>query len=260
MPTEGLDISKNPNKQFLKYVDEAIKECQQLSFTEKTQGLWGKSEILKYLTELPVDEPTKYLATTLKEILPNMEKKKILCVGGGTGRLGRYIASTNLNSSVLEIDTSSQMVEEANKLAESNSQNNFVSAVGDARTLPFMDDEYDYALAYGVFRYINEKDQQKVVDEMLRVSKYGAMIAEGKAKDIMYSLRDAINPKFLIKETQIPMFRMSLFYMLLKKYENDQQFQILVDNKSKNKPVELLSQLAGTSEGTLYELRLKSNH
>lgn len=260
MPTEGLDISKNPNEQFRKYVDEAIEDCQKLSFTEKTQGLWKKSEILKYLAELPVDEPTKYLVITLKEIFPDMEKRKILCVGGGVGRLGRYIAEKNSTSSVSEVDTSIQMVDEANKLAQTNGQNNFISTVADVRALPFINDEYDYVLAYGVFRYINENDQQKVVDEMLRVSKYGATIAEGKAKDIINHLRDSINPELLIKETQMPMFRMSLFYMLLKKYEDDQQFRSLVDQKNKSKPIELLSQLAGASEGILYELRLKSNH
>jgi len=260
MPAESLDIPKNPNEQFQRYINEAFRECQALSFAEKAQGLWTKPEILRYYAELPADESNIHLAESLAQILPNIEKKKILIVGGAVGRLGRYIAATDSNSSVTEVDTSNKMTDEANRLARENGQNNFVSIVADARAIPFKDAEYDYAVAHGLFRYLSLEDQQIIVKEMLRVSKYGATIAEGKARDIIYSLKDSIDPKLLIKETKIPMLRTSLFFMLLKKYENNQQFRLLVNQKNKDKPIELLAQLAGVSEGTLYELRLKSNH
>ena len=250
---------KSLNEEFKSYIDEATKECQKLSFTEKTQGMWGKSEILKYLAKLPIDEPIKYLNESLEDVLPNIEKKKILCIGGGVGRLGKYIAEKNSNSSVLEVDTSIQMVNEANKLAQENGENNFISIVADARNLPFKEREYDYVFANRLLRYIDEKDRKIVVSEMLRVSKYGATISEGKAKDIMYSIRDLINPKLFIKKTKMPMFRMSLFYMLLRKYENDQLFRTLVDKKSNDTSIEVLSKLAGISDGIFYELRLKSS-
>ena len=257
MPTEKLD-TRNLNKQFQRYVDEAIQECQELSFTEKTQGLWIKPEIIRYYAELPADEPTKYLAASLAEVLPSaLKKSKILCVGGGVGRLGRHIAATNSTSQVTEVDMSSDMTQAANKLAQEEGRHNFVSMVADARALPFQDGEYDYVFAHGLFRYLSLEDQQAVAAEMLRVSKYGATISEGQAKDIVQALRDSIVPSNLVKKTNMPMLRMSLFFMLLRKYENDQSFRALVDNDSTGNPAEFLFRLAGTTEGILYELRLK---
>lgn len=257
MPMEKFEKRTKVNEQFDTYIQEAIQQCHQLSFSEKSQGVWDKPELRKYLAELPIDEPSKHLIKSISETFPSMEKKKILCVGGGKGRLGRYIAATYPNCLVSEIDNSIQMATEANKLAEEKGQNNFRSIVADARAIPFKDGECDYAVAFGLFRYIDKKNQQVVIDEMLRVAKYGALIAEGKAEDLIYDLKDSIDSSLKIEETRMKMFRMSLFYMLLKKYEQEQSFRDLVDKNSKNKPLELLSQLAGVSEGTLYVLKLK---
>ncbi len=113
-------IGKNPDEQFKKYIEDTLRECATLPAEEKRQGLqniWTKPEIIKYYAKLPIDEPTKHLAASLSETLPGIEKKKILCVGGAVGRLGRYIASLDPNYSIVEVDMSEQMVREANKLA-----------------------------------------------------------------------------------------------------------------------------------------------
>jgi ubiquinone/menaquinone biosynthesis C-methylase UbiE len=264
MLDKDFGVFKNPSEQYKRYVDEALKEAYELSIPQREKEMkefWGTPELLRYLEELPIDEPTKYLTSSISEILPNVKEKKILSVGGGTGKLGRYIASTYRDSSVLEIDTSIKMVGEANRLAKMNGQNNFISIEADAINLPFKDGEHDYVVAYGLFRHIlNEKDWPIIIREMLRVSKYGITIAEGDEKDVVYSLRDLVDPTLMVKETQMPMFRMTLFYIILRKYKTDQQFRELIDKNSDNKPIQLLSKLAGISEKTLYELRLNPSH
>jgi len=262
MSNESVSFSRNTGEQFQKYIDDTLKECAALSMDQKRQeleALWTDPKIVEYYESLPEDDPTKYLAESLRELVPSLEKK-ILCVGGATGRLGRYISTLYPSSSVVEVDMSYEMTAKANQLAREGGQTNFSAIVADARALPFVNGEYDYVLAHGLFRYLGLEDQQTVASEMLRVAKYGFTVSEGKARDLIYTLRDSIDPELSVRETKMPMLRMTLFFMLLRKYGNDNNFRALVEKSNKNNPIEFLSKLAGTSEGVLYELRIKAKN
>jgi len=256
MKNEEIDLVKYGH-----YKDRAIKECKKLSFIEKTQGLWLNSEIIEYFTRISLDEPNECLASSLRELLPDLNDKKILCIGGGTGRLGRSIIGLCPGVLVTEIDSSKEMVACANRLAiEQNIEDRFISIEADAKSLPFRDCEYDHAIAYGVFRYIHCQDYKKTLSEISRVSGNNFTVSEPVLKDLICILKDYLKDAACsVKETTVSMFRMSLFYMLLKEYKQDNDFKIAVDGEVSQERdyIEILTLIAGMAVGTLYELRVR---
>jgi ubiquinone/menaquinone biosynthesis C-methylase UbiE len=246
---------------FQLYINKATAECQNLSFIEKTQGLWSEPEIIKYLTRISKDEPNEFLAASLQELLPDLNGKKILCIGGGTGKLGRNILNLYPELFVTEVDSAPAMVDCANKLADQEGfRGRFISLKADSRLLPFQDGEYNYAIALGVFRYIDPINQERSFLEISRVSNNNFTIAEPILKELIYSLKDKFrNVNYSIKETPISMFRMSLFYMLFKEYKRNKEFKTIIDSEvdDTNDFIEVLTHVAGMTNGILYELRAR---
>ena len=183
----------------------------------------------------------------------------MLIVGGAVGRLGRKIARDYPEISVTEIDSSENMVSIANRLSkEQGLDGRFKSEIGDGFAIPYSGETFDYVMAQGFIRYFSLDEQLKLFEQMRRATKEGVSIGEGKAKDIIYALHDAIPQETEVLETSMPMFRMTLFFMLLKRYERDAGFQSLTqEQRGGSDYVMVLSELAGNSDGVFYELRTK---
>jgi ubiquinone/menaquinone biosynthesis C-methylase UbiE len=152
------------------------------------------------------------------------------------------------------------MVQQANALAFKEALGDrFVSIEANANLLPFNDNEYNYAIAYGVFRYIDSSDYKKTLSEISRVTNRNFTIAESILRELIYTLKDsfALN-EYSIKETTVSMFRVSLFYMLFKEYKRNNDFKILIDGEIENgiNAIEALTSVAGMASGILYELRV----
>lgn len=242
---------------FQPYINKVIKKSQKLSFAEKTQGLWSNPEIVEYFERIGLDKPNEYLSLSLKEILSDLDNKKILCIGGGVGKLGRHIATIYPKVHVTEIDLSREMVNHANKLAfENDLKERLASAEGDVRSLPFKNGEYDYAIAYGVFRYMNYSDQKKALSEISRVTNHNFTVAESLLRKLIYDLGKIFQKSSFIKKTNMPMFRVSLFCILFKEYYENKDFRKMIDSENKRDKIETLISVAGVISGTLYELRL----
>ena len=240
---------------FSKYIDLAIQKCKRMSFQEKSDGIWTKPEVVKYLANLPTEEAHVRISKTISQILNTKGLRKILVIGGGTGKLGHHILKFSKKWLVTEIDSSKEMVSMANNNAKKlELGKRFLSVVADAQKIPFKDASFDFVVAYGVFRYFLSKDQKTIIDEMKRVSSRHILIAEGKAKDVIYDLNKNYCRDFKLIETSIKMFRVSLFYMFFAMYESDKEFKKLIDLENKFEPVDVLSKIAGVSEGILYEL------
>ena len=124
--------------------------------------------------------------------------------------------------------------------------------------MPFRNLTFDYALAHGLLRYFDLGEQLTLIENMRCASRFGITVSEGKAKDIMHNLFDNLHGNSQLIETEMPMFRITLFYMLLRKYRGNSEFREEISRINGNKDhVKFLAQLAGSSQGTLYELRLK---
>jgi len=242
-------------EKFCSYKSRAIERCKTMSFAEKSQGLWSNSEIIEYFVRLPLDEPNEHLVLSLKEIMIDLNSKKILCIGGGTGKLGRRIIE-------LYPDSSRDMVDRANILAsERHIGDSFISIEADVRSLPFNCGEFDYAIAYGVFRYIDSRDQEQAISEIGRVTNNNFTVAEVILKDMIHVLKYCvISAVCSIQETEVSMFRTSLFYMLFKEYKDNEDFKEIVDKNISDEisHIEMLTLIAGTAEGTLYELKVRN--
>lgn len=243
------------------FKEKAIEDCKKLSFTEKAIGLWSDEDVIKFFERTYPEDAIKNISGKLFNILDISDNNKILCVGGGTGGLGRSVISLSPRSHVTEIDLSKEMVVKANELAKTNRvEDNFISVVADVMKLPFKDGEFDLVIAYSVFRYLNQKEQEVALKEMIRVSKKSSIVAEVVLKELIVSLQNTFkDEESTMFEISTRMNRVSLFYMLLKGYRANMFFKDLVNEKvtSENDFIDVLSKLAGTIDGVIYGLEIK---
>jgi ubiquinone/menaquinone biosynthesis C-methylase UbiE/N-acetylglutamate synthase-like GNAT family acetyltransferase len=246
---------------FQPFVQQTLAQYKNRTFSEIQQmnNNWDNEEIIDYFKKIPTDEPTKYLAKTIKDTQKNFN---VLCVGGGIGRLGRHILEIHPQANVVEIDSSKEMVNEANYLADKlNLHKQYLAIHADANQLPFSKNEFDHTIAYGVFRYINESQRATITSNLVNISKQTTTIAEGKAKDIIYDLKKQSPIDFNLNEIEMPMFRMTLFYLLLQEYKKNPELKKLVNNNidEKQNYIDILSKVAGSSQSTLYELKFNKS-
>ncbi|HNW71531.1 MAG TPA: class I SAM-dependent methyltransferase [Candidatus Paceibacterota bacterium] len=244
---------------FYKYKIKAIKECKTLTYAEKTKGLWKKRAIHEYFDCLKLDDANKKISSLL--LRKKLNGKKILIIGGGTGKLGRNLSNKCNYVKIVEIDSSLSISNHANYLAKKEKLKNFISINASCQKIPFKDNFFDYVVAYGVFRYIPENDHKISISEIIRVCENSFIISEPAMGNFLLSLKKQIPNSINIKlnKQKITMFRMSLFYMLFKLYKNDKNFKKVVDSKInlKNNFIKIISNIAGTKKGYLYNLVCK---
>lgn len=99
-------------------------------------------------------------------MLGDLKNKKVLDVGAGTGRLATRMAK--LGADVTALDISEEMLK---KFHVQRSMFNIV--VGDAESLPFVDESFDVAVA--TFLIVHLKDLRRFFDEAYRVLKNGGL-------------------------------------------------------------------------------------
>lgn len=105
----------------------------------------------------------------LEEYLP--EDGRILDVGGGAGRYSVWLADRGY--SVVLVDPSERQVEiAAEKVAERDLDGRVTTGVGDVRSLPYDDDEFDATLCLGgpLSHVLAEDDRRTAVRELARVT------------------------------------------------------------------------------------------
>lgn len=244
-------------KTLKQYAKECSDNCKKLFSTKNSSRLWTKPEIIDFFANLPLDQPAKQMEQLLAGAI-DLRKKKILIIGGGTGGLGRYVALKHPEVKITEIDLSQAMVDKANEMAINQKiSDRFLSKKMDILSNTFQNKEFDFVLAYGVFRYIDQEDWPRAIGEVKRISKLGAIISEGKAKDVIYGLRDLVDPGQKVEEVEMPMFRISLFYILQQLYESDKVFRQKVDNESYQNINKTISNLAGEDIGVFYKLQIQ---
>ena len=116
----------------------------------------------------------EYLTTMryIHKMLP--EKADIIEIGAGTGRYSIALAREGYNVTAVELTKSNLEVLEQN----SKGLNNIKSYQGDALDLSrFADNTFDLTLVFGpMYHLYAEEDQQKALDEAIRVTKNGGII------------------------------------------------------------------------------------
>jgi SAM-dependent methyltransferase len=108
----------------------------------------------------------------LREQLAPMDKKTMLEIGCGTGRLTEFLALRFKR--VAGVDISEAMVREGVKRLE-NIRNVELTAT-DGRTLPFPDESFDFVFSFIVFQHMpDKKTVQKNLAEVARTLRNGAI-------------------------------------------------------------------------------------
>ena len=98
--------------------------------------------------------------------------KSVLDIGSGTGRALRYIQEHRPDIRIVGIEP----VEALRKQGLNKGLAADVLRAGDATALEFADNEFDIVCEFGVLHHV--KHPEKVVDEMLRVSKIGVFVSD----------------------------------------------------------------------------------
>lgn len=104
----------------------------------------------------------------LKKLFRNIDPnnvKRIIDVGGGTGRLELALKRTNV------------FIYDANKESIDIAKQNFVNAVvGDGPTIDFEDNYFDWAISIHTLEHIPQVDREHFILQMIRVSKEGVFL------------------------------------------------------------------------------------
>lgn len=112
------------------------------------------------------DEKEKYLNSfeqnKLLPMLGDLNKKKVLDVGAGTGRLAVFLA--NQGAEVTALDISGKMLEIIKR-----KHKKIITRIGDAENLPF--DDNTFGIVVAAFLIVHLKDPKRFFDEVYRVLK-----------------------------------------------------------------------------------------
>ena len=117
----------------------------------------------------------KVESVVLSKVLRNKGKIKVLDVACGTGRMLPVVFNANKNINYYGLDSSKEMTahlkEKANKMKVKVNLE-----IGDATKTPFKDNEFDVVFSYHLLWHLPKDVQEKVLKEMLRVTKKGGVI------------------------------------------------------------------------------------
>jgi ubiquinone/menaquinone biosynthesis C-methylase UbiE len=121
------------------------------------------------------------------------EMQAVLDLGCGTGFTGREIARRrNFKGTVLGIDISSQLIEQATRLAREEGVSHRVHfRVGDSRSLDLENDSFDAVIAHTLISHL--PDPAALIEEMIRLVKPGGLVViyDGDYASLTYSNPDA---------------------------------------------------------------------
>lgn len=110
-----------------------------------------------------------FLKKAIMEIGKN--KIKILDVACGTGRMMPEVFSTGKDIEYYGLDTSKEMLGELKKRAKYIKGKKIFVKTGDATKIPFKKNSFDIVYSFHLLWHIEKKEQEKVIKEMLRVTK-----------------------------------------------------------------------------------------
>lgn len=99
--------------------------------------------------------------------------ESIVDVGAGTGRVARHFARRRPDVKVVSVEP----VVELREIARLHASDPATVVDGDAYALPFPDGAFDLACSFAVLHHVERPD--RVIAEMLRVSRRGVFISDG---------------------------------------------------------------------------------
>jgi 2-polyprenyl-3-methyl-5-hydroxy-6-metoxy-1,4-benzoquinol methylase len=133
--------------------DEFSRTVREYGETIRGIGGWDELTHIKY---------EQFILT----ILGHISNKEILDVGGGVGMIPSKLAKHN---QVYNLDISEEQLERSMKYG-------ILPILGNAITLPFKDESFDYVLCISVIHYLRRADRLKLLNELMRVCKSKGLI------------------------------------------------------------------------------------
>ncbi len=161
--------------------EEIINEYQQKDFVETFDKTRSESIFHKKKHEFE----TKIIKNSLNKI--KKEKIRVLDVACGTGRiLSEIVKDSRIDYTGL--DTSKEMLE---VLKKKFANKKIKVVLSEGEKMPFKDESFDLTFTYHLLWHLPWEDQQKIIREMIRVTKRGGLI-----------VFDTLNEKFLAEKVK----------------------------------------------------------
>jgi len=137
------------------------------------------------------DDEHTFALFQLIGLLDYLNISSILDVGSGTGRVIKFLNDKNKNVKIVGIEP----VKELREIGYRNGIPNDILIDGNGLNIEFPNNSFDLVCEFGVLHHI--KNNTKVVDEMLRVSKKAIFISDcnnfGSGTYLSRSLKQLIN-------------------------------------------------------------------
>ncbi|HOW37177.1 MAG TPA: class I SAM-dependent methyltransferase [Candidatus Pacearchaeota archaeon] len=202
--------------------EEIIKEYQQEDFVEDFDKTRSESIFLQ--------EKHRFETKLIQKAIKSIKKKEVqvLDVACGTGRLLTEIIKSP-RVIYTGLDTSPAMIK---KLKEKNKSNRVKLVLADAAKMPFPNETFDVTFTYHLLWHIPLEDQNKIIKEMIRVTKKGGLI-----------VFDSLNKNFLLEKvrklfglkTDLEMYRVNYQKIKMMIYPLNFKTDKLLDAPIKNK-------------------------
>jgi ubiquinone/menaquinone biosynthesis C-methylase UbiE len=151
--------------------EETIKTYQDEKVVNMFDKERGKHLYQKYKHQVE----SSFLKKAISSL--NENKIKVLDVACGTGRMLPEVFSNKNEIEYVGLDTSESMTNILKQKAkEMGVEKKVKIVVGDATKIPFEDNSFDLVYSFHLLWHIPQEEQEKIIKEMLRVTKPNGMI------------------------------------------------------------------------------------
>jgi|GEM_PF-6899398 len=236
-------------------IAERKNERERFPLSNVSEGMFTKPEVVDlFLKQEESDQAYSLLVRLMQERIDSKTRGTVYIPGAGVGGLARKVAKNFPFLSVLQVDSSPSMV--AANRSRSNGNHHLKIVYGDINSFELKGD-FKAILAYGIMRYVPLSLRNGLVTSWLDKLTTGgiAIIGEGVAEDTIRSLKPEGYSLEEKCEGEVDLFRCSLFYLLIRRYEKDSQFKREVNLYSLGKsvkPADVLCEIAGFTRDRVY--------
>jgi hypothetical protein len=255
---------KDNSKYFNDVKNKCIAECKSSTLEATANGMFSRKEVVDLFKKMESsDDAFSILIDEIRQYFCNSNNINLFIPGGGSGGLSRRILKDYPRSSILNLDSSLEMVNACKH--NPIKYKNIETVCGDISTFNCAK-KFDAIVAYGVMRYIPENSRNSLVDSWHDILKDDGIVivGEGVAKNIIDNIVSTKYNNIDYVEKDARLFRCSLFYHLFKKYSEDNAFSQAVnrtvesestfsdDNDADVTSIDILCRLAGYSDSSVY--------
>ena len=235
---------------------QCVAECDQKPLEKLAHEVFTRKEVTDlFLRQEREDEAYSFIVSLMSKYLDSSKKGIIYIPGSGVGGLSRRISSLFPKHHILQVDSSPAM--NVTNRNHSFEYKNHQILQADVLDFPLKDGSLSAIIAYSIMRYVPSNERVRLINlwSSFLISTGVTIIGEGDVGEVVKPLNLVEYRREEHFEREANLFRCSLFYSLFRRYDNDEQFRIIVDKFSVQRNVsfvEVLSEITGLANTKVY--------